>query len=137
MHILVVEDNRADARLIQTALRGDPLHQVSIVEDGVTAMAWLHREEPYAHVPRPDLIVLDLNVPRKDGRTVLAECKADPALCHIPIIVLTSSQAPGEVARAYASGAAAYCLKPLELDEYFALVRLIATFWGRQVLLAH
>ena len=136
MHILVVEDNAADARLVIDALRDDPRHSVSVVEDGTEAMAFLRRAAPYATVRRTDLIVLDLNVPNKDGRAVLAECKADPALQHIPIIILTSTQATEEVRRAYAHGAAAYCLKPLDLDEYFNLIQMIAEFWGRRAQLA-
>lgn len=137
MHILVVEDNKADARLVQAALRDAPLHRVSIVEDGEQAMAFLRRLEPYGLVTQPDLILLDLNLPRKDGQAVLAECKADPALRHIPIVVLTSTQAPTEVTRAYTLGAAAYCHKPHDLDEYFSLIQLIAELWGRRARLAY
>ena len=132
MHILVVEDNKADARLVRDALRDDPRHRVSVVEEGKEALAFLRREEPYATVLQTDLILLDLNLPNKDGRLVLAECKADPALRHIPIIVLTSTQAAEEVRRAYVQGVAAYCLKPLDLDDYFSLIRMIAEFWGRR-----
>lgn len=132
MHILVVEDNKADARLIQDALRNDPYHRLSIVEDGVQAMAFVRREGAYAGVLPTDLILLDLNLPNKDGRAVLAECKADPALRHIPVVILTSTQAEAEVRRMYATGAAAYFLKPYDLTEYFSLIQLIAELWGRR-----
>lgn len=136
MHILVVEDNKADAHLVITALRDEPYCRVSIVEDGVAAMAFLHRAEPYPYAPRTDLILLDLNLPYKDGQAVLAECKADSALRHIPVIVLTSTRTPEEIERVYATGAAAYCLKPMDLEEYFSLIRMIAEFWGRRARLA-
>jgi two-component system, chemotaxis family, response regulator Rcp1 len=136
VHILVVEDNKADAWLVRDALREVPPHHVSIVEDGAQAMAFLRREEPYTSTVLPDLIVLDLNLPGKDGRAVLVECKADPALRHIPIIVLTSTQAQEEVNRAYMLGAAAYCHKPNDLDEYLSLIQIIAEFWGRRARLA-
>jgi CheY-like chemotaxis protein len=136
MHILVVEDNKADAQLVIAALRAEPWHRVEVVEDGVAAMTRLRRETPYAQAPRPDLILLDLNLPYKDGRAVLAECKADRALRTIPVVILTSTQTPEEVSRAYAAGAAAYCLKPMELDEYLSLIRLIAELWGKRAQLA-
>jgi CheY-like chemotaxis protein len=136
VHILVVEDNKADARLVVDALRDEPAHRVSIVEDGQAAMAFLRREGLYAQGVRPDLILLDLNLPRKDGRAVLAEVKADPTLRVIPVIVLTSTQTSAEIVRAYASGAAAYCLKPMDLDQYLGLIRMIAEFWGRRAQLA-
>ena len=132
MNILVVEDNAADARLVEAALRDHPYHRVSIVEDGVAAMAWLRREGSQSHAPRPDLILLDLNLPYKDGCAVLAECKADPGLRHIPIVMLTSTQADAEVRRAYELGAAAYCVKPIDLEAYFSLVQMIAEFWGKR-----
>lgn len=137
MHILVVEDNKADARLVVNALREHPLHRVSIVEDGEQAMAFVRRLAPYTTVLPTDLILLDLNIPGKDGRVVLAECKADPLLCHIPIIMLTSTEAPEEVTRAYQLGATAYCHKPQDLDDYFSLIHMIAEFWGRWAQLAY
>lgn len=136
MHILIVEDNKADARLAMDALRGDPSYRVSIVEDGKQAMAFLRREEPYTAAPRVDLILLDLNLPEKDGRAVLAECKTDPLLCHIPVIMLTSTQAPEEVTRAYQRGAALYCHKPNDLHDYLSLIQMIAELWGRRGRLA-
>jgi len=132
VHILVIEDNRADAHLIKTALRNDPFCQVTIVEDGRAAMAYLRREEPYKNASHSDLMLLDLNLPYKTGREVLAECKADPALRHIPVIILTSTQADTEVRRLYELGAAAYCVKPTDLDDYLSLIQMIAEFWGRR-----
>lgn len=137
MHILVVEDNIADARLVEEAIREhDNIHNVAIVADGRAAMALLRRESPEPQTLRPDLILLDINLPYKDGRTVLAECKADPALRHIPVIIWTSTQAETEVRRMYSLGAAAYCVKPFDLDEYLSLVHLIMEFWGRRARLA-
>ena len=136
MHILVVEDNKADARLVVEALQDVPVHRVSIVEDGVQAMALLHRDDPYCGALRPDLILLDLNLPQKDGRAVLAECKADPALRHIPVVILTSTQADAEVRRMYTLGTAAYFVKPNDLDEYLSLIHMIAELWGRRARLA-
>jgi len=137
VHILVVEDNRADARLIEEAIRDhDGAHQVSVVMDGRAAMAFMRREGQYTDAQRPDLILLDLNLPHKDGREVLAECKADPTLHHIPVIIWTSTQADTEVQRGYALGAAAYCVKPSTLNDYLGLVQMIVEFWGRRARLA-
>jgi CheY-like chemotaxis protein len=137
MHILVVEDNAADVHLIGEAIQEhDGAHRVSVVMDGRAAMAFVRREESYTKVPAPDLILLDLNLPRKDGRMVLAECKADPALRHIPVIILTSTQADAEVRHLYALGAAAYCVKPSMLDDYLSLIQMIVEFWGRRARLA-
>lgn len=131
MHILVVEDNRADSRLIEQALRDyDGAHQVSVVADGQAAMAFVSREQPYTTVRRTDLMLLDLNLPYKDGREVVAECKANPVLRHIPIIIWTSTQAAAEVRQLYTLGAAAYCVKPSTLDDYLGLVQKIVEFWG-------
>jgi two-component system, chemotaxis family, response regulator Rcp1 len=136
VHILVVEDNKADAHLVRVALRDELWHRVSIVEDGVQAMAFLRREGPYAQAARTDLVLLDLNLPHKDGRAVLAECKADPAFRHIPVVILTSSRTPEDIAQAYATGAAAYFLKPMDIQEYFSLIQMIAELWGKRAQLA-
>jgi two-component system, chemotaxis family, response regulator Rcp1 len=137
VHILVVEDNVADARLVEEAIRDQQsFHQLSFVTDGRAAMAFVRQQEPYAGVRRTDLILLDLNLPHKDGREVLAECKADPALRHIPVIIWTSTQADAEVRRLYELGAAAYCVKPFDLDDYLSLIRMIVEFWGQRARLA-
>src|SRR5262245_49073947 len=137
MHILVVEDNKADARLVEEAIRDhDSAHQVSVVTDGKAAMAFVRREGQYTEARHADLILLDLNLPHKDGREVLVECKADPALRYIPVIIWTSTQADAEVRRLYDMGAAAYCVKPPNLDDYLSLVQLIVELWGRRARLA-
>jgi CheY-like chemotaxis protein len=137
MNILLVEDNLADARLVEEAIRGSRgVHQVWLVQDGVAALAFLRREAPYTTVPRPDLILLDLNLPRKDGREVLAEVKADPALRAIPVITLTSTQTDAEVRRAYEHGVAAYCVKPDDLDGHMSLIQIIVELWGKRARLA-
>lgn len=133
MNILVVEDNKADARLTTDALKErNGYHQVQVVEDGLEALALLRREGQYEKTPRPDLILLDLNLPHKDGREVLAEMKADPALRRIPVLILTSTQAEVEVQRLYDLGATAYCLKPNNLDEYLSLIQMIVAFWSNR-----
>jgi CheY-like chemotaxis protein len=133
MDILVVEDNKADARLAIDAIKErNGYHQVHVVEDGREAMALLRREGRYAKTPRPDLILLDLNLPHKDGREVLAEVKADTALRRIPVIILTSTQAEVEVQCLYDLGATAYCLKPNNLDEYLNLIQMIVAFWSNR-----
>ena len=128
--ILLVEDNPGDVRLTQEALKDSGIiHRMSVAQDGMEALAFLHRQGRYAQAPRPDLILLDLNLPRKDGREVLAEVKSDPYLRRIPIVVLTSSQAPLDILKAYDLHANCYITKVLELDECLAMVRTIATFW--------
>ena len=128
--VLLVEDNPGDARLTLEALKdGKVLNRVSVVPDGVEAMAFLRREGPYADVPRPNLILLDLNLPKKDGREVLAEIKADPALKRIPVVILTTSQAEEDIARTYDLHANCYVTKPVDLDKFLEVVRSIEDFW--------
>ncbi len=137
MHILIVEDNPADARLIEEAIRThDAAHKISTVADGRSAMTFVRREGGYAEARKPDLIRLDLNLPYKNGRDVLTECKADPALRHMPIVIWTSTQADAEVRCLYELGAAAYCVKPVKLEDYLSLVQMIVEFWGRRARLA-
>jgi len=125
--ILLVEDNQADALLIQEALRHVAVHDViERVGDGEDALARLRGEEP-----RPGLVLLDLNLPRKDGRTVLAELKADPDLHTIPVIVLTTSSAPSDIAFAYENHANSYVRKPIGLDALIEAARAIRDFWLR------
>ena len=104
-------------------------NRLSTVDDGVKALAFLRREAPYADAPRPDLILLDLNLPRKDGREVLAEIKADEALRHIPVVVLTSSQAEQDVVRAYALHANCYITKPVDFQQFLHVVQAVENFW--------
>jgi two-component system response regulator len=130
MHILLVEDNPDDVDLLRTALkecRGE--HQLHVVTNGEEAMAYLRQENSYHTAWRPDLILLDLNLPRKDGREVLAEVKADEALKSIPVLVLTSSTAPGDVATAYRLQANCYISKPIDFNEYLRITKGIEDFW--------
>ena len=128
--VLLVEDNPGDVRLTLEALKeGNVLNRVSVVPDGVEAMAFLRRQGPYADAPRPNLILLDLNLPKKDGREVLAEIKADPDLKRIPIVILTTSQAEEDIARTYDLHANCYVTKPVDLDKFLEVVRSIEDFW--------
>ena len=137
MNILLVEDNPADARLVLEAVQtGRVPTQLHVVGDGLAALAFLRREGDAATAPRPDLILLDLNLPKKHGWEVLAAVKAEPSLRRIPVIILTSTQAEHEVQRGYDLGAAAYCVKPQDLDDYLNLIHTLTEFWGRHVRLA-
>ena len=128
--ILLVEDNPADARLTMEALReGVTATNLHHVRDGVDAMKFLRQELEYADAPRPDLILLDLNMPRKDGREVLAEIKDDPDLRQIPVIVMTSSEAEDDIAAAYSLHANCYIRKPVQLDQFLQIVDAIQQFW--------
>lgn len=130
IEILLVEDNPADVRLTREVLRESKIaNTVHVVEDGVEAMAFLRREGGYAAAVRPDLILLDLNLPRKNGREVLAEIKADEGLKTIPVIVLTTSADEEDILRAYHAYANAYITKPLGLDQFAGIVRTIEDFW--------
>ena len=128
--ILLVEDNLGDARLAEEALKDSKVHNnLYHVEDGVEAMRFLRRQENYADVPLPDLILLDLNLPRKNGREVLAEIKEDPELRLIPVVVLSTSETEKDVAETYRLHANAYIVKPVDLDGFIEVVRSIKDFW--------
>lgn len=128
--ILLVEDNPADVRLTIEALKESRvLTNLHVVNDGVAAMAFLRREGEYKNAPHPDLVLLDLNLPRKDGRAVLAEVKGDPELMRIPVAVLTTSQAEEDVLRSYDLHANCYVTKPVDLDQFMHVVRTINEFW--------
>ncbi|ABC22454.1 response regulator [Rhodospirillum rubrum] len=130
MDILLVEDNPGDARLASEAFKEGGLPtNLHVVQDGIEAMAFLRRERLYAGVPRPDLILLDLNLPRKDGREVLEELKEDPNLKRIPVIVLTTSQAEVDIIRSYDLHANCYIVKPVDFDQFIDVVRGIEQFW--------
>ena len=130
IEILLVEDNPADVRLMQEGLKDAKLHNsISVVYDGVEALAFLRKEGNYASTPRPDLILLDLNLPRKDGREVLQEIKSDEQLRRIPVVVLTSSEAEQDIIRAYDSHANCYITKPADFDQFVKVVRSIEDFW--------
>jgi chemotaxis family two-component system response regulator Rcp1 len=128
--IFLVEDNQADIRLIQEAMKNSSLpHQLVTVRDGVAAMSYLRQEGEYANTLRPDLILLDLNLPRKDGREVLVEIKTDPRLKHIPVIVLTTSKHEDDVFHSHDMHVNCYITKSRNLSELFQIVKKIEEFW--------
>jgi len=130
IEILLVEDNEPDVGLTRQALKSAKVrNRLWVAEDGVEAMEFLRREGPYADRPRPDLILLDLNLPRKDGRQVLREIKDDAALRQIPVVVLTTSQADEDILRAYDLHANCYITKPVNFDQFIRVVRTIEGFW--------
>ena len=136
IEILLVEDNPGDARLTLEAMREAKVHnRIHVVEDGVEAMEFLRRQGRFGDAPRPDLILLDLNLPRKDGREVLAEVKADPELKRIPVVVLTTSRAEEDVLRAYNLHANCYVTKPVDLEQFMKIVGQIDEFWVKVVTL--
>ena len=129
-HILLVEDNPGDVRLTIEALKeGKIVNNLSVVVDGEEAIAFLRRKGCYANVSRPDVVLLDLNLPKKDGREVLAEMKNDPVLRTIPIVVLTTSRAEQDVLRSYNLGANCYVIKPIDLAQFAEVVQSIEQFW--------
>lgn len=130
VEILLVEDNPGDVRLTQEVLKdGKIANNLSVVGDGAEAIAFLSRQDKFAHAPRPDLILLDLNLPRKDGREVLAEIKFHEDWRRIPVIVLTTSQAEEDIVRAYDFHANCYISKPIDLEQFIKVVRSIEAFW--------
>jgi chemotaxis family two-component system response regulator Rcp1 len=130
IEILLVEDNPGDVRLTQEAFKeGKVGNNLYVVADGEQALAFLRREGRYAGAPRPDIILLDLHLPKKSGREVLSEIKQDEDLRTIPVLVLTTSKAEEDILRAYELHANCYISKPVELDEFFEAVRSIENFW--------
>jgi chemotaxis family two-component system response regulator Rcp1 len=130
IEILMVEDNPGDVRLTREALKGGKvLNQLHVVEDGVAALDFLYRRPPHQNAPRPDLILLDLNLPKMDGRDVLSRIKSDDALKIIPVVVLTTSQAEEDVLRAYRLSANCYVTKPVDLHQFNRIVGAIEDFW--------
>ncbi len=130
VEILLVEDSPSDTDLTLEALKDFKVrNHVSVVDDGVKAMQFLRRQAPYEQAPRPDLIMLDLNLPRKDGREVLAEIKTDDDLKSIPIVVLTTSRAEQDILRAYQLNANCYITKPVDFNQFLDVVRSIESFW--------
>jgi len=128
--ILLVEDNEGDARLAKEAMRDSKIRNtLHHVIDGEEAMAFLRKEGKYSNVPRPDLILLDLNLPRKDGREVLADIKSDPSLRLIPVVILTVSSAEEDILKTYNLHANCYITKPIDLDQFIKVVRSIEDFW--------
>ena len=130
IEILLVEDNPGDVRLTREALKeGKVYSNLHTVKDGVEAMEFLRRQGRYSSVPRPDIILLDLNLPKKDGREVLHEIKADDALKRIPVVVLTTSKAEEDVLRTYNLHANCYVTKPVDLEKFMVVVKSIDVFW--------
>jgi CheY-like chemotaxis protein len=128
--ILLVEDNPGDVRLAQEALKESKVrNKLYIVDDGVEAMAFLRREGKYGGSPRPDLILLDLNLPRKSGREVLEEVKSDDSLKRIPVVVLTVSRAEEDIMKAYDHHANCYITKPLDFNQFMEVTKSIDDFW--------
>lgn len=130
IEILLVEDNAGDVRLTQEALEEAKVpNRLHIAQDGIAAVQFLKKQKPFAGVPEPDLVLLDLNIPKRSGFEVLDQIKTDPHLRHIPVIVLTSSSAEGDVLRSYQGYANSYVTKPADLEQYFKVVEIIDEFW--------
>jgi CheY-like chemotaxis protein len=130
IEILLVEDNPGDVRLTKEALKeAKVINNLTVLKDGVEALAFLRQEGPYAAAKRPHLILLDLNLPRKDGREVLAQIKADDALRRIPVVVLTTSEDEQDVLKSYNLHANCYVTKPVDLERFIKVVRSIEDFW--------
>ena len=134
MDVLLIEDSPGDVRLTQEAFRdANPSIRLHVATDGVEAMSFLKRLNGHANAPRPDLILLDLNMPRMDGREVLAQIKVDERLRTIPTVILTTSEAEGDVVRSYELQANCYLCKPVQLDAFEGLVKSINEFWLTKV----
>lgn len=130
IHVLLVEDNPGDAHLIMETLASSKIHlEISVVVDGAQAMACLLKQGPYAQARTPDLVLLDLNLPRMGGREVLAEMRRAPALRSIPVVVLTSSDAAQDISHSYELGANCYITKPVGLQAFQSIVRAVEGFW--------
>ena len=130
VEILLVEDNPGDVRLTQEALKESKVtNNLSVAEDGVEALAFLKREGKYADAPRPDLLLLDLNLPKKDGRELLEEIKVDDNLRRIPVVVLTTSKAEEDIIRMYDQHANCYITKPIDFDQFINVIKSIEDFW--------
>jgi len=130
IEILMVEDNTGDGELLLDFLEQSKVrNRIHWVKDGEAAMAFLHQEGGYAGKPLPDLILLDLNLPKKDGREVLSEVKSDPNLAHIPVVILTSSKSETDIVRSYRLQANCYITKPVDLEQFVEVVRSIDAFW--------
>ncbi|MBD2665342.1 two-component response regulator [Richelia sinica FACHB-800] len=130
VEVLLVEDNPADVELTRIALEDSKISvHLNVVEDGVEAMAFLRKQGYYSDAPYPDIVLLDLNLPKKDGREVLAEIKNDQKLRRIPVVVLTTSQAEEDITKAYNLAANCYITKPVDFDQFVKIVQSIENFW--------
>lgn len=130
VEFLLVEDNPGDVRLTQEALKDSKVrNHLNVLGDGLSALAFLRRQPPYENAPRPDIILLDLNLPKMDGRELLSHIKADPKLKRIPVVVITSSEAEQDILRTYDLHVNCYVTKPVDLDQFIKVVQSIETFW--------
>jgi CheY-like chemotaxis protein len=130
LDILLIEDNPGDVRLTEEGFReAKALHNIHVVPDGEQAMAFLRQEGKFTNAPRPDLVLLDLNLPRKDGREVVSEVKQDAALRRIPVIVFTTSRAESDVLASYNAHANCYVTKPVDFDDFLEVIESIRRFW--------
>jgi two-component system, chemotaxis family, response regulator Rcp1 len=138
IEILLIEDNPGDADLTREALLEAKVHnRLHVVDDGAKALDFLFKRGAYADAPRPDIILLDLNLPKKDGRQVLAEVKAEPRLADIPVVILTTSQAEEDIIRSYQLHANCYITKPVDFKQFLKVVKSIEEFWLTVVKLPH
>ena len=130
VEILLVEDNPGDVRLTLETFKESKIHNnLHVTKDGIEAMAFLHNNDKYADAPRPDLVLLDLNMPRKDGRKVLEEIKSDDSLKNIPVVVLTTSKAEEDILKSYNLHANCFITKPVDLEQFIQVVKAIQSFW--------
>ncbi|WP_442941071.1 response regulator [Nostoc sp.] len=130
VEVLLVEDNPGDAQLTRIALEDSKISiHLNVVQDGVEAMAFLRKQEKYVKAAHPDIVLLDLNLPKKDGREVLAEIKGDEKLKRIPVVILTTSQAEEDILKAYNLAANCYITKPVDFDQFVKIVQSIENFW--------
>jgi len=130
VEILLIEDNPADARLVVEVLKDSKIkNKMHVIEDGVTAMDYLHQEGKYKDCSRPDIILLDLNLPKKDGREVLKEIKEDPKLKCIPVVILTTSSTKEDINQTYSNHANCFITKPVDFDQFLKVVQSIEDFW--------
>lgn len=136
LHILLIEDNAGDVELLCEALE-TPQEQVHVAENGEEALDFLYRRGAFAGAVRPDLIFLDLNMPRKDGKEVLRTIKQDASLCDIPVVVMTSSKADQDIAISYKLHANSYVIKPVDLDQFMNVIRSIEQYWTKIVTLPY
>jgi CheY-like chemotaxis protein len=138
VQVLLVDDSPGDVRLTREALHeANPAIELHVAWDGVEAMAFLNREAPNEDAPRPDLILLDLNLPKMDGRQVLARVKADDSLKTIPTVILTTSEAPADILRSYQLQANSYVSKPVQLERFESVIRSVNDFWLTKAKLPH
>lgn len=136
IYILLIEDNPGDVRLAQEAFKEGSLEvQLDIVMDGMEALMYLHKKAPFEHVKTPDLILLDLNLPKKDGRQVLTEIKEHPDLRRIPVVILTTSNAEQDILNSYNLHVNCYVKKPVDFDQFFDIIQKIEEFWLKTAIL--